>query len=462
MNNIFRILLVETDQDEATLLSMRLEAAGYKVSTAKKGGEALTLLAEKDFNLMIAAENLDDMDAFSLYEQVSLQETSLPTLIISSDSSAQQSIVAKEYGIYGILNKPINNVQLFDLINGALKSTSSRQNSQWREDIITQNPAMLQMLDQAKRIADSDVCALITGPIGSGKKLLAKAMHRASKRNRQPFIIARCGALHSQLLETELFGYVSDSTTEPKPDQMGLVAAAEGGTLLLDDIGELPALLQQKLLRLVKNKAYRPVGSQEDKTANLRIISTTSRDIEQAILSDGFSADLFYQLNVVGLSLPPLCDRAEDIPLLSRHFMQQAAQQYNRKVRNISPGALHLLAQAAWPDNIRQLQNTINKVVSLSLSPVISEQLVAQSIDNQEMIIPSFDEARMDFEKRYLTKLLRVTEGNVTHASRIADRNRTDFYKLLKKHDLQASDYKPTKMEVTSTTSLSKDQKKAS
>jgi two-component system response regulator GlrR len=301
---------------------------------------------------------------------------------------------------------------------------------------------MEQLLDQAQRVAASDVSVLITGPSGSGKELVARAIHQASARADQPFIAINCGALPEQLLESELFGHTKGAFTGAVNQHEGLFRAAQGGTLFLDEIGDMPVALQVKLLRVLQDRTIRPVGSTQSTPVDVRIISATHRDLEAAMLSQEFREDLYYRLNVVNLELPPLRERPEDIPLLARHFLTQAAHKHNRKVRGISPGALHLLAQAAWPGNVRQLENVMEQVVALSPSPIIPEGLISKALTNQERVIPSFNEARADFERRYLIKVLQITEGNVTHAARIAQRNRTDFYKLLNKHQLEAAQFK--------------------
>ena len=204
----------------------------------------------------------------------------------------------------------------------------------------------------------------------------------------------------------------------------------------------MPSALQVKLLRVLQERQIRPVGSTETIPVDVRVISATHRNLEQAMLENQFREDLFYRLNVVNLHLPPLAERPEDIPPLARHFVEQAASRHNPKVKSISSSALQLLAQSAWPGNVRQLENVIEKVTALSNTPIISDAAINRALTNQEEIIPNFNEARAEFESRYLIKVLQITEGNVSQAAQIAGRNRTDFYKLLKKHNLEAAQYK--------------------
>ncbi len=437
-----RILLVDDDRGVRTLLSMRLEASGYQVITAENGEEALRLLHNENVDLVLTDLRMDEMDGLMLFKHVQQNWPGLPVIIITAHGSIPEAVTATQQGVFGFLTKPIEKVELLDTVKAALVSAERRRNTQWRDDIITKSPVMQHLLDQAHRVAESDVSVLITGPSGSGKELMARAIHQASHRAKHKFIAINCGALPEQLLESELFGHTKGSFTGAISNHVGLFQAAHGGTLFLDEIGDMPQPLQVKLLRVLQERVIRPVGSVDNIDIDVRVISATHRNLDQAMQSEDFREDLYYRLNVVNIELPPLRDRPEDIPVLARHFLAKATQQHNRKVRNISPGALHLLAQAAWPGNVRQLQNVMEKVVALSASPVISEGLVANALSNQELVIPSFNEARADFEKRYLIKLMQVTEGNVTHAARIAQRNRTDFYKLLNRHSIEAAEFK--------------------
>lgn len=447
-----RILLVDDDASVLSLLSMRLEASGYQVLTAASGEEALALLPSEQVDLILTDLCMDEMDGLTLFKHIQQRWPALPVVIITAHGSIPDAVAATQQGVFGFLTKPIDKVQLLDTVKAALVSAERRRETHWRGDIITKSPLMLQLLDQAHLVANSDVSVLITGPSGSGKELMARAIHQASPRRNKKFVAINCGALPEHLLESELFGHSRGAFTGAVTNHIGLFQSADGGTLFLDEIGDMPLPLQVKLLRALQEKMIRPVGSVDSIPVDVRVISATHRNLDQAMLSEDFREDLYYRLNVVNIELPPLRERPEDIPVLARHFLAKAARQHNRKVRNISPGALHLLAQAAWPGNVRQLQNVIEKVVALSASPVISEGLVANALSNQELVIPSFNSARADFEKSYLIKLMQVTEGNVTHAARIAQRNRTDFYKLLNKHGIEAAEFKPGKRRKPATT----------
>jgi two-component system response regulator GlrR len=244
------------------------------------------------------------------------------------------------------------------------------------------------------------------------------------------------------LLESELFGHAKGAFTGAISAREGLFQAAEGGTLFLDEIGDMPQALQVKLLRVLQERKVRPLGSNRDLDINVRILSATHRDLPKAMEKKEFREDLYYRLNVVSLRLPALHERAEDIPLLANHLLRQSAERHKPFVRSFSTDAMKRLIGANWPGNVRQLVNVIEQCVALTSSPVISEALVEQALAGENSALPTFADARNQFELNYLRKLLQMTKGNVTNAARLAGRNRTEFYKLLARHALDAADFK--------------------
>jgi two-component system response regulator GlrR len=256
-----------------------------------------------------------------------------------------------------------------------------------------------------------------------------------------------CAAIPEHLLESELFGHAKGAFSGAIYAHRGLFQAAQGGTLFLDEIGDMPLALQAKLLRALQDRSVRPVGSTEMVPIDVRIISATHRDLSESIRVGGFRPDLYYRLNVVSLALPPLSERREDIPLLCAHFVEQLAGRYSKPARTFAPDAMELLVNASWPGNVRQLLNVVEQTVALSTSPVVPASLVQQALHDDNTMMVSLDEARRAFEHDYLVRLLRATEGNVTQAARMAQRNRTEFYKLLQRHDLTPSLFKAEKSE---------------
>ncbi|MGB0733425.1 MAG: sigma 54-interacting transcriptional regulator [Pontibacterium sp.] len=308
---------------------------------------------------------------------------------------------------------------------------------------------MEQIIEQAEKLARSAVSILITGASGTGKEQLARAIHKASPRANEPFIAINCGALPEQLLESELFGHQKGAFTGAVSNHEGLFRAANGGTLFLDEIGDMPLPLQVKVLRVLQERQVRAVGSAKDEPIDIRLISATHQDLEAAMAERSFREDLFYRINVINLELPALKERAEDIPLLAKHFVAKAAKAHNPEVQSLSPDAITLLSQAEWPGNIRQLENVIEQVTALSDSPVIPEGAVALALRQPDSVLPSFNDARAAFERQYLIKVLQITQGSVSQAAGIAGRNRTDFYKLLNKHNITPAHFKVRKSSTT-------------
>jgi two-component system response regulator GlrR len=442
------ILLVDDDPSLIRLLELRLEAQGYEIKTAADGIEALKKLAVEDIDLVISDLRMDKMGGLELFEEVQKHYPGLPVIIITAQGSIPDAVAAAQMGVFGFLTKPIDKDELIKQIELALFQASHKpqmdDDHAWRSDILSRSQSMERLLVTSKRVADSDVSVLITGASGSGKELLADAIHRASLRNKQPFIAINCGALPEPLLESELFGHVKGAFTGAMSDHLGLFRAADGGTLFLDEIGDMPKTLQVKLLRVLQEKQVRPVGSTKTYNVDARIISATHKNLLEEMKAERFREDLYYRLNVVNLKLPSLSERREDIPLLANFFLRKRTAGIKAKVTGFSPEAMRLLASAAWPGNVRQLENVVQQTAALAHTKVVPVALVQAALENESGFLPSFTDARNQFEREYLVKVLRLTEGNVSQASKLAQRNRTDFYKLMQKHDLKAEQFKAT------------------
>ena len=437
-----RLLLVDDDPSLLKLLGMRLSSEGYQVTTAASGPEALRLLQKEKIDLVISDLRMDEMDGLALFGEIQKRHMGLPVIILTAHGSIPDAVSATQQGVFSFLTKPVDRDALYKAIDEALAQQAPISDDRWREAIVTRSPLMLRLLEQAHMVAQSDVSVLINGQSGTGKEMLAQAIHAASPRNGKPFIAINCGALPEQLLESELFGHAKGAFTGAVSARDGLFKAAGGGTLFLDEIGDMPQALQVKLLRVLQERKVRPVGSDHDIDIDVRIISATHRDLPKAMEKKEFREDLFYRLNVVNLKIPALHQRTEDIPLLANHLLRQAAERHKPQIRSFSVDAMKRLMAASWPGNVRQLVNVIEQCVALSASPVISDALVAQALSGENSALPTFAEARNQFELNYLRKLLQMTKGNVTNAARLAGRNRTEFYKLLSRHELDASDFK--------------------
>lgn len=436
------LLLVDDDPGLLKLLGMRLTSEGYTVNTAESGAEGLRILGREKIDLVISDLRMDEMDGMALFGEIQKVHPGMPVIILTAHGSIPEAVTATQQGVFSFLTKPVDKDALYRAIDDALAHTVPAGEEMWRETIVTRSPIMLRLLEQAHKVAQSDVSVLINGQSGTGKEVLAQAIHQASSRSKKAFIAINCGALPEQLLESELFGHARGAFTGAVSHREGLFQAAEGGTLFLDEIGDMPLSLQVKLLRVLQERKVRPLGSNRDVDIDVRILSATHRNLPKAMERGEFREDLFYRLNVVSLKIPALNERAEDIPLLASQLLRQSADKHKPFVRSFSTEAMKRLISASWPGNVRQLVNVIEQCVALTSTPVINEALVEQALEGENTALPTFVEARNQFELNYLRKLLHITKGNVTHSARMAGRNRTEFYKLLARHELDANDFK--------------------
>jgi len=438
-----KILLVDDDPGLLRLLSIRLRAEGYDVEAVESAHLALATLNRFTPDLVITDLRMDKMDGIGLLKELQTRSPGLRVVIITAHGTIPDAVVATQSGAFGFLTKPIDKDELMITVEKALKVSGSADiEDGWASQIITRSQGMKEVLQQAKMVAATDARVLVTGDSGTGKELLARAIHNASPRHNKPFVAINCSAMAENLLESELFGHEKGAFTGATRTHKGLFQSAEGGTLLLDEIGDMPMRLQVKLLRVLQEHQVRPVGSTEALQVDVRVISATHRDL-QLLLRDGrFREDLFYRLNVVNIKIPTLDDRREDIPLLVASFLQIIAQEAEQERKVYAPEAVEMLVTAEWPGNIRQLYNVVRQNVALSRSPVISAELVQQSLGEHGGKLASFTDARDEFTRNYLSQILQITMGNVSQAARLAKRNRTDFYKLLARHELNPDQFK--------------------
>jgi two-component system response regulator GlrR len=438
-----RILLVDDDPGLLRLLSIRLRAEGYEVEAVESAELALAALSRFGPDLVVTDLRMDKMDGIGLLKELQSRSPGLRVIIITAHGTIPDAVVATQSGAFGFLTKPIDKDELISTVDRALKvSGHADVDEDWASGIITRNHAMKEILNQAKMVAATDARVLITGESGTGKELLARAIHNASPRSGQPFVGINCSAMAEDLLESELFGHEKGAFTGATRSHRGLFQAANGGSLLLDEIGDMPMRLQVKLLRVLQEGQIRPVGSTQAIDVDVRVISATHRNLQALMAEDKFREDLYYRLNVVNMKLPTLNERREDIPLLVAHFLVSIAREAEQERKVYAPEAVEMLVMAEWPGNIRQLYNIVRQNVALSRSPVISAELVQQSLGENAGKLLSFSDARDEFTRNYLSQILQITTGNVSQAARLAKRNRTDFYKLLARHDLNPDQFK--------------------
>ena len=442
------LLVVDDDADMLRLLTMRLTAAGYRVTAVTSAEAALTELQLKRPQLVLSDVRLPGKDGLALFDDIRTLHPSLPVILLTAHGTIPDAVEATERGVFTYLTKPFDGKGLLDKIAEALSLSApahpARQGSAeaWQTRLISRSSRMAEVLAEARMVAATDASVLLRGESGTGKELLAQAIHQASRRAAKPFIAVNCGAIPEALLESELFGHVKGAFTDAVSNHKGLFQAADGGTLLLDEIGDMPPALQVKLLRVLQEREVRPVGASQSIPVDVRIISATHRDLDAAMEAGDFRADLYYRLNVVTLSLPPLSERREDIPLLANHFLVTLAAKYHKRLSGFAPEALKALSTAAWPGNVRQLYNVVEQVCALSSTPLVPLALVQRALRSPSIQVLTFAEAKQRFERDYLVGLLKLTDGNVADAARLADRNRTEFYRLMQKHGLTPGHFK--------------------
>jgi Response regulator containing CheY-like receiver, AAA-type ATPase, and DNA-binding domains len=448
-----KILLVDDDPGLLKLLTIRFRNAGYEVDTVESGEKAFAHLLVFRPQLVITDLRMDGVDGLTLAEEISQHNPSLPVIILTAHGTIPEAVQATHQGVFSFITKPFDSKELLEHVSRALRiagvqgseCTSDEADYQWRDGIITRSSNMEDLLAQARLVARTDASVFIYGESGTGKELLALAIHRASRRRDKPFIAVNCGAIPETLLESELFGHRKGAFTGAIQHYEGLFRAADQGTLFFDEIGDMPPALQIKLLRVLQQNQVRPLGSTETVNVDVRVISATHRNIDEELAQGNFRPDLYYRLNVVTLELPSLAQRRADIPLLAHHFLSMLSRKNNKNVKSFSPEAMDLLLSAPWPGNVRELLNVVEQCMALSTTPVISAALVQTALRDKPSTLLSFAEARSRFERDYLAQVLQMTDGNVSKAARLAKRNRTEFYKLLNRHQLDPALFKSSK-----------------
>ena len=441
-----RVLVVDDDEDLLQLLTIRLRRSGCSVQTATSANEALDQLARSAPNAVITDLKMSGMDGMALLAEIVTRYPVLPVILLTAHGTIPDAVKATQNGAFSFLTKPINDAELLATLERAVTRGASQHGGSpaatpaWRAEILSCSPAMESLLQQAEMAAATNASIIIQSESGTGKELLARAIHAASGRAGNAFVDVNCSAIPESLFESEMFGHVKGAFSGAQHNRAGLFQRAHGGTLFLDEVGDMPLAFQAKMLRALQEQSVRPVGSDTSVDVDLRVIAATNRDLLVAVSQSTFREDLFYRLSVVTLNLPTLDERREDIPLLINQFLRQFTS--DGVAASFSPEAMERLVGASWPGNIRQLANVIRQCVVLCRSAVIPASLVDHALRGTSQGLLPFAEARDRFELDYLSSLLNATGGNVSRAARLAGRNRSEFYKLLKKHRLNPEKFR--------------------
>lgn len=437
------ILVVDDDPVLRQLLSQRLATLGPPVSAVASAEEALACLDLATPAVVVSDVRLPGMSGLDLFRTIQARHPALPVLLLTAHGTIADAVEATRQGAFAYLTKPFDGHALGLQVGEALAlgaRPGAGGDPGW-PGLVWTSGAMGRLLEAAGRVAPTEASVLLRGPSGSGKELLARGIHARSPRAQGPFVAVNCGAIPEALLESELFGYVRGAFTGASRDAPGVFRSAQGGTLFLDEIGDMPPGLQVKLLRVLQERVVRPLGATRVVPVDVRVISATHQNLEEAVASGAFREDLFYRLHVVSLSLPALAERREDIAPLARHFLAQLAlRQGSRGVRGFAPEALAALGAAPWPGNVRQLHNVVERLWVMASGPVIALPQVEGALG--EGGLPGLEEARQRFEREYLVSLLKLTGGRMGEAARLARRNRTEFYRLLRRHALEPADFR--------------------
>jgi two-component system, NtrC family, response regulator AtoC len=444
-----RVLVVDDDREMCDLLEGALGRRGFAITSRTAAAEAFALLAQEDFDAVITDLQMKGMNGLELCERISQNRPDIPVLVMTAFGSMETAIAAIRVGAYDFITKPVDIDPLRLALERAVRHRAlTREVGRLRqavrearhfEELIGTSPAMGQVYDLVERVAEVDATVLVTGESGTGKEMVARAVHRRSKRKDGPFVAINCAAVPETLLESELFGHEKGAFTDARSARAGLFVEASGGTLFLDEIGELPLALQSKLLRALQERVVRPVGASREVPFDARLVAATNRDLESAVEERRFRDDLYYRINVVHLPLPPLRARGGDVLLLAQHFLEHFTRMFDKPVKGIAPAAADKLLSYAWPGNVRELANCIERAVALTrFSELVVEDLPEKirAYSSSHVVVAASDPTELvpleEVERRYILHVLEAVGGNRTLAAQSLRLDRKTLYRKLK------------------------------
>ena len=473
------MLVVDDEEDLCRLLALRLEHHGFRVSTEQTGRGGLEVLEREVVDAMIVDVRLEQENGLDLLTEVQNRSVDLPVIILTAHGGIETAVEAIRRGAYGFLTKPFEDLDLLQKLDHAVERVRLLRevaglrrivggSGRTDDRILGTSEAIADVREVIARIAPTDANVLLLGESGTGKEVAARFLCSQSGRAGKPFVAINCGALPSELLESELFGHTRGAFTGAAKDKEGLLRVADGGTLFLDEIADAPPAVQVKLLRVLQERCYLPLGSVEPTYVDVRLVAATNRDLRAEVAAGRFREDLFYRLHVVPISMPPLRDRAEDIPSLAEVFLTRARAKHGVGAAHISSEALELLMRHAWPGNVRELANVIEGAALLATDGLLRPSHVRAVLPDGQIAtvpeasppfatasaaalaplldhdgaFPRMRQAREAFDRTYLEQALRRAGGNVSAAAKLAGRNRTDFHDLLRRHGIDAAAFR--------------------
>jgi two-component system, NtrC family, response regulator GlrR len=447
-----KVLVVDDDRNLLEMLGMTLMACDYEVFKAKNGEAALETVRNTVFDLAVIDLKLPGTDGITLMSDIHQINPEMPVIILTAHSSVKSAVEAIRRGAFNYLEKPFDPDVLIMHIERALENRRLHCEVKRLEGIleerynfsnmIAESPRMKSVLSLIARVAATDSTVYIHGESGTGKELVAKALHIASSRKERVFTAINCAAIPETLLESELFGYEKGAFTGAIRTSRGLFAQTDGGTLFLDEIGDMPLSLQAKLLRVLQDSQFYPLGSEKPCEVDVRLIVATNKDLEEEVKNGAFREDLYYRIHVIPVYVPPLRERKEDIIPLAEHFLKKASERMKKDIKGFTPMALQKLMLYDWPGNVRELENAVEYAIVTSRMDLITDECILPRNEKATLSPKPYREAKEDFEREYVSWVLEMAKGNVSKAASLAGKYRADFYTLLKKYDLKPETFK--------------------
>jgi two-component system, NtrC family, response regulator AtoC len=446
-----KVLIVDDDTSMCELLAEGLTQHGYEARWNASAQEALKQLSQHDFDVVLTDINMRDMSGLELCQKATEAHPELPVIVITAFGSMETAVQAIRAGAYDFITKPfdidvvaiaIERAVKHGVLTRAVKRLQRAVDESRRfDELLGASTAMKEVYDLLERVGESESTVLITGESGTGKELVARALHRRSKRSAGPFVAINCAAMPEQLLESELFGHTKGAFTDARSARPGLFVQAKGGTIFLDEIGDMPVGLQPKLLRALQERTVRPVGGDSETPIDVRVVAASNRDLETAIEERKFREDLYYRINVIHVELPPLRARGADVLLLATHYLQHFATQSQKDVRSLDSEAAEKLSAYAWPGNVRELANCMERAVALTRNESIGVGDLPEKIRSyrsSHVLVAATDPSELvpmeEVEKRYILRVLEAVGGNKTLAAQVLGLDRKTLYRKLDRY----------------------------